>query len=204
MAILLLLAASLLTATAEQSLTDGRRLRTVEERPHAKRRGGRRRWARSQRREDVAAVRPLLFNESIDPLGYYIYAWAPPKDACGTEMHADYDGLRAFNWGPSTKKRDAGECCDMCQAHSTCNSWVFCPDPVCYAPDATKHTLGECWMKLQRDPSSPSVNMRGEYSSKYRARPGHHHAPLRVQWISGTIRLTRPATNGTWSSRAVW
>ena len=60
------------------------------------------------------------------------------------------------------------------------------------------------WMKDQRDPASPSVNMRGQYTAKYRARARHHHAPPQVHWISGTIRLTRPPTNGTWSGRAVW
>ena len=177
-----------------------RRLNQVD---RAARRRGKRRGARA-RQPQVVEEPPLLANESIDPLGYYRYTWAPPLDACGTEHHADYDGLRAFNWGPDTKKKDAGECCALCQQHKRCNSWVFCPDPICYAPDATRHKLGECWMKLQRDPSSPSVNMRGEYTNKYRARAGHHHAPQRVQWISGTIRRARPATNGTWSSRAVW
>ena len=34
--------------------------------------------------------------EVIDPLGYYRYRWTPPTDACGTELHADYDGTRAW------------------------------------------------------------------------------------------------------------
>ena len=63
-----------------------------------------------------------------------------------------------------------------------------------------------CWLKDQRDPAAPSVNMRGAYTGKYRARRGHHHAPPSVHWISGTIRVPvgRPRTNGTWSGRAVW
>jgi len=84
------------------------------------------------------------------------------------------------------------------------NQYRDCPEPVCFAPDAHKHTFGECWLKDQRDAAAPSVNMRGSYTAKYRARVGHHHAPPQVHWISGAIRLKRPATNGTWSGRAVW
>ena len=63
------------------------------------------------------------------------------------------------------------------------------------------------WLKEQRDASRPAVNMRGEYTAKYRARHGHHHAPPRVAWVSGVpvSKLRgRPMTNGTWSGRAVW
>jgi hypothetical protein len=142
----------------------------------------------------------------VDPLGYYRYRWVPPTDECGTELHADYDGTRAWNWGLDKTQHvgDAASCCAKCRAHAKCNSWVFCPEERCFSPDAHKHTKGECWLKDQRDPSSPSVNMRGEYTGKYRGRNGHHHAPPMVQWTSGTIRRTRPFTNGTWSGRAVW
>lgn len=144
--------------------------------------------------------------ETIDPLGYYRYRWRAPTDDCGTELHADYDGTRAWNWGldASQHVENAAQCCEKCRAHAKCNSWVFCPESVCYAPDAHRHTKGECWLKDQRDPASPSVNMRGAYTAKYRARPGHHHAPAQVHWISGTIRLQRAPSNGTWSGRAVW
>lgn len=156
--------------------------------------------------EKAEAESAASTGETIDPLGYYRYKWSSPTDECGTELHADYDGTRAWNWGLDKRQHvaDAAACCAKCKAHARCNSWVFCPDPVCYAPDAHKHTQGECWMKDQRDSASPSVNMRGKYTAKYRARAGHHHAPAMVQWISGTIRRTRVATNGTWSGRAVW
>ncbi|EOD41972.1 hypothetical protein EMIHUDRAFT_194609 [Emiliania huxleyi CCMP1516] len=159
------------------------------------------RGARKRARRDAEQIAAAAAaGESLDPLGYYRYSWRPPADECGTEMHADYDGTRAWNWGldPSQHVATAAECCAKCRAHVKCNSWV------CFAPDAHKHTRGECWMKDQRDPASPSVNMRGAYTSKYRARPGHHHAPPMVHWVSGTVRLKRAATNGTWSGRAVW
>ena len=149
---------------------------------------------RGRRRRDVveqeAITTDAATGEVVDPLGYYRYSWQPPTDACGTEEHADYDGTRVWNWGldQSQHVETAAACCAKCQAHPRCNSWVFCPEPVCYAPDVHKHTFGECWMKNQRDPVSPSVNMRGAYTDKYRARLGHHHAPARVHWISGTVK----------------
>ena len=162
--------------------------------------------AQNERAQADEVKAALASGETIDPLGYYRYRWSPPTDSCGTELHADYDGTRAWNWGldKSQHVATAADCCAKCKAHASCNSWVFCPEPVCFAPDAHRHTFGECWMKNQRDPASPSVNMRGRYTAKYRARPGHHHAPPMVHWISGTIRVTRNSTNGTWSGRAVW
>ena len=168
-----------------------------------KRRGFRRRRTGA---DAVEAVTTAATGETVDPLGYYRYSWTAPTDACGTEMHADLDGTRVWNWGLDKKEHvaSAAACCAKCQSHPRCTSWVFCPEPVCFAPDVHKHTLGECWMKQQRDPAAPSVNMRGAYTDKYRGRAGHHHAPPLVHWISGTIRVTRPRTNGTWSGRAVW
>ena len=58
-----------------------RRLNQVD---RAARRRGKRRGARA-RQPQVVEEPPLLANESIDPLGYYRYTWAPPLDACGTE-----------------------------------------------------------------------------------------------------------------------
>ena len=223
------------------------------------RRGGRRRNGRrhmARRRGEhlhaapsdppLAAVVSAAQGANLDPLGYYRFSWAPPTDACGTEMHADYDGVRAHTWGSKFRKRSAAECCAACDAHPRCHSWTYCPEPVCFAPDVWNHTFGECarpratnpfllsilsdprasishatlipppapnphfptgWLKEQRDASRPAVNMRGEYTAKYRARHGHHHAPPRVAWVSGVpvSKLRgRPMTNGTWSGRAVW
>jgi len=94
-------------------------------------------------------------------------------------------------WKARTKEKStSGENrthkCNSRRAHHKCNSWVFCPQPVCFSPGAHRHTLGECWMKDQRDPAAPSVNMRGAYTARYRARTGHHRAPPMVDWISGT------------------
>ena len=140
-----------------------------------------------------------------DPLGYYSFSWKPPTDECGTEQHADYDGIRAVSWGATFRKKTAAECCDACKAHPKCNSWVFCPEPLCFSPDVWNHTEGECWLKVQRNPSKPSVNMRGAYTERYRRRRGHHRAPSKVQWVSGVVRLSgQVVTNGTWSERAKW
>ena len=168
------------------------------------RRAARRKDAEARDAAEVAAA--AAAGETIDPLGYYRYRWSAPTDECGTEMHADYDGTRAWNWGLDQSQHvlSAAACCAKCRAHARCNSWVFCPELVCFAPDAHRHTQGECWMKQQRDPASPSVNMRGAYTARYRARHGHHQAPPMVAWISGTIRRSGPPTNGTWSGRAVW
>ena len=157
-------------------------------------------------RETTAIEHPLVSGEAVDPLGYYRYTWHAPTDVCGTEPHADYDGKRAFTWGPRFRKQTAAECCAACVDHRQCNSWVFCPEPLCYSPDIWNHSFGECWLKQLVDPSAPPVNMRGEYTNRYRSRRGHGHAPPRVQWVSGTVKLSRGSrrTNGTWSSRAVW
>ena len=111
---------------------------------------------------EAEAAEAAKVGETIDGLGYYRFRWSPPTDACGTELHTDFDGTRVWNWGldPSQHVATAGDCCAKCQAHPTCNSWVFCPKPRCFAPDAHRHTQGECWLKQQRDPAKPSVNMR--------------------------------------------
>jgi len=67
--------------------------------------------------------------------------------------------------------------------------------------------LGCCHTALSQLSQSPivlSATRRGAYTTKYRARRGHHHAPANVHWISGTIRVATPRTNGTWSGRSVW
>ena len=49
--------------------------------------------------EAVEAATAADAGEVVDPLGYYRYRWQEPTDTCGTELHADYDGTRAWNWG---------------------------------------------------------------------------------------------------------
>ena len=144
---------------------------------------------------------------------YYEANWTSPSDTCGTEAHADYDGTASCSWGygpKGLKARTAGECCDHCRKNAKCNTWVWCGEPFCFAPDVWNHTFGECWLKANPDPTMPKVNMRGRYTPFYRSRHKNkdvaYNAPLFVQWTSGVIRLkegTRPR-NGTWSGRSVW
>ena len=183
------------TAVEAEVVSDGRR------------RGARRKRQGGLMRQRARAAAGSTSSATVDPLGYYWYSWSPPTDACGTELHADYDGIRAHTWGSTFRKESAAECCAACVAHRRCNSWVYCPAPVCFSPDVWNHTKGECWLKEQREPTVPAVNMRGQYTPKYRARHGHHHAPLHVAWVSGVPGSKlggRAMTNGTWSGRAVW
>lgn len=105
----------------------------------------------------------------------------------------------------SHKTADAGECCARCMAHAKkhrhhrhppragdssggekpCNSWVFCPEEVCWSPDIWNHTMGECWLKVQEDPSNPKVNFRGGYPAEFRQH--HRTAPQHVAWQAGVI-----------------
>jgi len=55
-------------------------------------------------------------------------------------------------------------CCQACLEHTKkpgqagdCNSWVFCPEEVCWSPDIWNHTFGECWLKVQQDVNNPQV-----------------------------------------------
>ena len=76
--------------------------------------------------------------ENLDPLGYYAFVWEAPTDECGTDPHADYDGIDSFTWGygpKGFKKDSAAACCDACREHGQCNTWVWCGEPLCFAPD---------------------------------------------------------------------
>eukprot|EP00965_Chrysotila_dentata_P207083 6183919-Pleurochrysis_carterae.AAC.2 len=141
-----------------------------------------------------------------DPNGYYRFSWAAPTDQCGTSPNTDFDGIASFSRGfgdKGFKRKTAGECCKACLDNTKCNTWVFCGEPLCFAPDIWNHSFGECWLK--GSPGSPVVqplvNMRGEYTEKYRRR--HPTAPKFVQWTAGIVRTARHV-NGTWSTRAGW
>jgi hypothetical protein len=41
-----------------------------------------------------------------------------------------------------------------------CNAFAFCPDEVCFEPDAHHHTKGDCWLKFTEGPVSPEVGQR--------------------------------------------
>lgn len=38
-----------------------------------------------------------------------------------------------------------------------CNAFVWCPDDVCFEPDAHHHTKGDCWLKFTEGPAYPEV-----------------------------------------------
>lgn len=39
-----------------------------------------------------------------------------------------------------------------------CNAFAFCPDDVCFEPDAHHHTKGDCWLKFTEGPMQPEVS----------------------------------------------
>ncbi|GLI68829.1 hypothetical protein VaNZ11_013371 [Volvox africanus] len=129
------------------------------------------------------------------------------------EKQADYDGLAVY-WGINNKKASVEECAEHCKKHMPntvdgpfkalpCNAFAFCPDDVCFEPDAHHHTKGDCWLKFTEGPASPEVNMRGVLPDSYRRR--HPQAPAAVQWQSGVLLPPGVTlTNGTWGPRWSW
>lgn len=129
------------------------------------------------------------------------------------EKGADYDGL-AVAWGLGNKKKSAAECAQQCLEHMPgkvdgpfknlpCNAFSWCPDEVCFVPDAHKHTKGDCWIKFTEGPAYPEINMRGDLPPEFRLR--HPNAPNTTQWWGGVIlpRGVEP-TNGTFGPRWQW
>jgi hypothetical protein len=62
-------------------------------------------------------------------------------ERCNAKLHLDFDGP-AVSWGMSFKLDSAAECCKACMEHrmkpgqpADCNSWVWCPEAVCWSPD---------------------------------------------------------------------
>ena len=41
-----------------------------------------------------------------------------------------------------------------------CNAFAYCPDEVCFEPDAHHHTKGDCWLKFTEGPAAPEVRRR--------------------------------------------
>lgn len=71
--------------------------------------------------------------------------------------NSDVDGL-AVGWGIGNKKNSAKDCESACVKHLPewlggvsggpfsqlpCNAWAWCPDEVCWEPDAHHHTKGK-------------------------------------------------------------
>ena len=85
-----------------------------------------------------------------------------------------------------------------------CNVWTWCSQPVCFEPDAHKHSFGDCWHKFTELPEAPEVNMRHPMRASFMQR---HRNQMKdgVTWHSGA--LLPPGvkwTNGTWGPRAYW
>jgi hypothetical protein len=120
--------------------------------------------------------------------------------SCGEHPHSGRDGA-LLTWGKDFRAGSAQECCDKCKAHPKhCNSWTFCPLPVCWGLDSgNNHTFGECWLRrLQDVQADSSFRQRGKYTQEWlhwhrRVRPGCKHkepwhcSPTHVPYTSGAI-----------------
>ena len=148
--------------------------------------------------------------------------------------HSDTGG-HAVVFGINHRAQSAQDCCDRCAAHAQnpknakrpCNSWVFCPLPVCWGLDTGwNHTYGEwcasppfppspvasfrhpfplhlwlSWLKYQADPAHPLYGQRGRYSAEYRAkyRNVRTGAPSHVPWTGGVLGST-PDLSVQWTT----
>lgn len=85
-----------------------------------------------------------------------------------TEVAAEYDGV-AVKWGLGNKMETAEDCARACLNHKIgeikgpfenvpCNAFAWCPDEICYEPDAHKHSKGDCWLKFTEGPAYPEVD----------------------------------------------
>ena len=102
---------------------------------------------------------------------------------CGEEPHSDTGGY-AVVFGINHRAASAQDCCDRCQVHAAkpanakrpCNSWVFCPLPICWGLDTGwNHTYGECWLKYQKDTANPLCALTP--SAAIECLDCHHPAP---------------------------
>jgi hypothetical protein len=123
--------------------------------------------------------------------------------------HSDTGG-HAVVFGINHRAESAQDCCDRCAAHAKnpknakrpCNSWVFCPLPICWGLDTGwNHTYGECWLKWQADTSHALYGQRGRYSAEYRARYRSIRtgAPSHVPWTGGVLGTT-PDLSVQWTT----
>lgn len=141
----------------------------------------------------------------------------PPEWISVVMNETDIDGL-AVQWGIGNKQFSAQGCKQACINYKPkgfggmdsspykllpCNAWVWCPEDVCWEPDAHSHTKGDCWLKFTEAPHIPEVNMRGVIDLAVKSK--HKEAPDLVPWVSGVLLLPgMHMTNGTWSPRAAW
>ena len=114
-------------------------------------------------------------------------------------------------FGINHRTASAQECCDKCQQHAAhprnkkrpCNSWVFCPLPICWGLDTGwNHTFGECWLKFQPDPSHALYGQRGAYTPEYRHKYRYIRtgAPSHVPWTGGIIGGPPVDTTVSWTT----
>lgn len=125
---------------------------------------------------------------------------------CGEEPHSDTGGA-AVVFGIKHRKESAQACCNACLEHAQknpngkpCNSWVFCPLPICWGLDTGwNHTFGECWLKFQADPAHPLFGQRGEYTPEYRQKHRRVRTgpPSHVPWTGGVV-------GSTWDRSVRW
>ena len=132
------------------------------------------------------------------------------------ELHADYDGL-GVRWGIGNKKPTWQACEASCRAFNPassggapfrglpCNTWTWCSEPVCFEPDAHKHSLGDCWLKFQELPEAPEVNMRTPGMRPAFMKRHRKEMAGGCSWHSGVMLPPgTKMTNGTWGPRAYW
>lgn len=90
-----------------------------------------------------------------------------PEPLSIVEKAADYDGL-AVAWGIGNKMATAEDCAVACLNHKPgviqgpyvnlpCNAFAWCPDEICFEPDAHTHHKGDCWLKFTEGPAYPEV-----------------------------------------------
>ncbi|KAG1663396.1 hypothetical protein FOA52_011674 [Chlamydomonas sp. UWO 241] len=144
---------------------------------------------------------------------YYRLGFRQQDLVAHIEEMADFDGL-AVGWGIGNKMATVEDCAAACLAFKVgsnpgpfgalpCNTFTWCPDEICFEPDAHKHTKGDCWLKFTEGPASPELNYRGLLGPGYRVR--HPTASDRVQWWGGVVLPPgMELTNGTFGPRYQW
>jgi hypothetical protein len=94
---------------------------------------------------------------------------------CAEEPHSDPGGSIApgapFGMEKSAKAKSAAECCERCQQHAAnpkhaaqkCNSWVFCPLPVCWGLDTGWNQCAPrtCCARRLHHPRPPKCTQSG-------------------------------------------
>ena len=83
--------------------------------------------------------------------------------------------------GLGNKMASAEECATACLNHKPgviqgpyvnlpCNAFAWCPDDICFEPDAHTHHKGDCWLKFTEGPVNPEVRGGGLVGSWKRSK----------------------------------